>query len=137
MADTIQTYSPYLSFPFSIDTTSKAPGINDRKAHIYTQIQQVLYTQPGERVFRHDFGVGVKQLVFEPNNPGLWEMVKQRLLTSLAQALEGEVDPRSIEVSINEAQSEIDAGKLVINIQYTLTRLGVQETHTLPLTGGV
>ncbi len=35
--------------------------------HIREQIEQVLFTDPGERVFRPELGAGMRQLVFEPN----------------------------------------------------------------------
>ncbi len=36
--------------------------------HIREQIEQVLFTDPGDRVFRPEFGAGVRRLVFEPNS---------------------------------------------------------------------
>ena len=38
-----------------------------RVRHIREQIEQVLFTDPGERVFRPEFGAGVRRLVFEPS----------------------------------------------------------------------
>ena len=34
-------------------------------------IEQLLFTEPGERVNRPDFGSGLLQLVFAPNSPEL------------------------------------------------------------------
>ena len=36
--------------------------------HIRDLIEQVLFTSPGERVMRPDFGAGLLALVFEPNS---------------------------------------------------------------------
>lgn len=135
MNDKTLTYSPYLTFPFGLNEDKTAPGLSHRKAHIFEQVMQVLYTQPEERIFRQDFGIGVKQLVFEPNNEALRDLISKRLLTSLAQALEGEVDPKTIQVDFESDQSTIDAGQLVINVRYTLARLGVDEEHQIPLGG--
>jgi phage baseplate assembly protein W len=38
-------------------------------AHVRDLIEQVLFTSPGERVNRPDFGCGLLQLVFAPNSP--------------------------------------------------------------------
>ncbi|MDH5573297.1 MAG: GPW/gp25 family protein [Gammaproteobacteria bacterium] len=126
-------YSPYLTFPFGLNDDRSTPRLSQRKAHIFEQVMQVLYTQPEERVFRNGFGIGVRQLVFEPNNMALRELIRKRLLTSLAQALEGEVDPKTIQIYIDDNQSSIDEGKLIINVKYTLARLGVDEEHNIPV----
>jgi phage baseplate assembly protein W len=37
--------------------------------HIRDMVEQFLFTNPGERVNRPDFGSGLLQLVFNPNSP--------------------------------------------------------------------
>lgn len=113
---------PYLSFPLRMGDT--APQLANRSAHIRGQIEQVLFTLPGERVFRPDFGAGLKTLVFEPNDTPLWQITKRRLLASLADALQGEVDPQSIEVQVGG-----DGASLSIAIAYTLATIGQRENQ--------
>jgi uncharacterized protein len=43
----------------------------DEDDHIRDLIYQVLFTNPGERVNRPDFGCGIGQLVFMPNSDAL------------------------------------------------------------------
>ncbi|MCB1128156.1 MAG: GPW/gp25 family protein, partial [Verrucomicrobiae bacterium] len=119
---------PYLAFPFRI--TNGSPALADRSAHVRGRIEQVLFTLPGERVFRPEFGAGVKALVFEPNDTPLWQITKRRLLASLAQALQGDVEPKSIEVEITGE----DAG-LTIRIGYTLAAVGHRDTQLFQLGG--
>lgn len=60
----------YLAFPFRIDgrgQTATAPS----DEHVRDLIHQVLFTRPGERVNRPDFGCGLQQLVFMPNSDAL------------------------------------------------------------------
>jgi hypothetical protein len=45
---------------------ARAEGKDDE--HIRDLIEQVLFTSPGERVNRPDFGSGLRQLVFAPNS---------------------------------------------------------------------
>ena len=61
---------PYLDFPFRIDKRGRTTvtGEND---HIRDMIEQVLFTNPGERVNRPDFGCGLKRLLFMPNSQPL------------------------------------------------------------------
>ena len=117
---------PYLSFPFRLG--AEGPVTSDRARHVREQIEQVLFTNPGERVFRPNFGAGIGRLLFEPNASPLWQVTRQRLIASLAQALEGEVDPRTLEVEVRG-----EGERLEVSIAYTLATVGHREHHVVPL----
>ncbi len=112
----------YMKFPLEIG--ARGAVTSARRQHVREQIEQVLFTHPGERWFRPEFGIGVRALVFEPNASALWEVTKNRLLASLNEALAGEVDPRSLEVAV-----EGDGEKLLITISYMLAT--IQHTEKL------
>ena len=111
---------PYLAFPFRVGDSG--PELSDRSRHLREQIEQVLFTNPGERVFRPDFGAGVKTLIFEPNTSPLWTITRKRLIASLAEALKGEVDPRSLTIDVAGEEE-----KVFVTISYTLATLGHSE----------
>lgn len=116
----------YLKFPFSVgDDGAKT---SSRSRHVREQIEQVLFTSPKERVFRPEFGVGVRRLVFEPNNVTLRNTTVKQLNASLAEALHGEVDPRTLEISVSN-----EGEKLIIHISYVLAAINRQESHTFTL----
>lgn len=121
----------YLTFPFRI--SAAGAGNSARRDHVREQIEQVLYTSPTERWYRPEFGAGVPALVFEPNNQALWELTKKRLLASLSEALRGEVDPRTLEVQVEEAESA--DGKLAVTIAYALATINATERQTFLLGG--
>ena len=54
-------------FPFAINASSRVNATGGDEA-MRGKIIQVLFTAPGERVNRPDFGCGLFNLVFEPNN---------------------------------------------------------------------
>jgi len=54
-------------FPFSVNTAGHVNATGGDEA-IRGKIIQVLFTVPGERVNLPDFGCGLFNLVFEPNN---------------------------------------------------------------------
>jgi len=114
---------PYLAFPLRVKSNGGELAIRSR--HVRDQIEQVLFTTPGERVFRPEFGAGVRAMVFEPNANALWEVAKKRLLTSLAEALYGEVDPKSLVVDVYGEEAE-----LRIVISYTLAAIGHREEQS-------
>jgi uncharacterized protein len=110
----------YMSFPLRIGADGAATS--NRGAHVREQIEQVLFTNPGERAFRPEFGVGIRALVFEPNNAMLWDITRNRLIASLAEALRGEVDPKSLAISVEGAGEQ-----LLVVISYTLATIGHRE----------
>lgn len=114
--------APYLSFPLRIGAHGAAEA--DRASHVRQQIEQVLFTNPGERVFRPEFGAGLKQLVFEPNSSVLWEITRKRISASLAEALQGEVDPKSLRIEVDGSGE-----KLLITVSYSLAAIGHAEQH--------
>jgi hypothetical protein len=118
----------YLRFPFQIGEQGGA--ISSRHQHVREQIEQILFTNPGERWYRPDFGIGARALVFEPNSSPLWELVKKRLLATLAEALKGEVLPESLAVEVR-GENE----KLLILISYQLAALQHSEQLQFVLNG--
>jgi len=118
--------SQYLTFPFTVST--EGPKTSSRGEHVREQIEQVLFTSPKERVFRPEFGVGVRRLIFEPNNVALRSSTVKLLDASLAEALHGEVDPRTLKVEVSSEDE-----KLIIRISYILAFINRQESHTFTL----
>ena len=120
------TESQYLKFPFSVG--DDGPKTSSRSEHVREQIEQVLFTSPKERVFRPEFGVGVRRLVFEPNNVALQNTTRKQLNASLAEALYGEVHPRTLEIDVRNEDE-----KLIIHISYVLAAINKHESHTFTL----
>ncbi len=110
----------FMKFPLEISATGALTS--SRRQHIREQIEQVLFTSPGERWFRPEFGIGVRALVFEPNVSPLWTVTKKRLLASLGAALAGEVDPSTLDVNVEGVDE-----KLFITIAYTLATINHTE----------
>jgi len=55
----------HLRFPYQIDARGRTASAT--REHTRHLIEQVLFTAPGERVNRPDFGAGLLTLVFAPN----------------------------------------------------------------------
>jgi hypothetical protein len=124
----LQTRLPrtrYLTFPFRL--TATGPATSTRMDHIREQVEQVLFTSPGERVFRPELGFGARQHVFEPNAQPLWELAQTRLYGSLSEALAGEVDPKTIRVEVGPGPGRPEV--LLVKIAYTVAALQKEERH--------
>ncbi|WP_309663782.1 GPW/gp25 family protein [Tabrizicola sp.] len=115
----------YMAFPFRMEPDGAA--IATRFDHIRQQVEQVLFTSPGERVFRPEFGFGARRHVFEPNAPSLWEYSQNRLFGALSEALTGEVDPKTIRVEVGTPPGQPEV--LLVRITYTIAALQREESH--------
>ena len=58
------------NYPFRIDERGRTATVSE-ELHIRQLIEQVLFTAQGERVNRPNFGSGINELVFAPNNDEL------------------------------------------------------------------
>ena len=119
----------YMRFPFAM--TRDGAETSARADHIREEIMQVIFTSPGERVFRPEFGFGARQHVFEPNSVALWEAVRGRLQGSLAEALAGEVDPKTIRVTVGAPPGNPE--QLLVTITYVLAAIQKEESHEFRL----
>lgn len=121
----------YLKFPLRIGS---AGGETSRRIdHVREQIEQVLFTDPAERVFRPEFGAGMRRLIFEPNNEALAAVATKRLQSSLQVALQGEVDPKTLEIAVGRDPDHPE--RLIVEIGYALSAIGHQERHVFRTSG--
>jgi len=58
-----------IRYPLAIDEGLGRLAVeDDYAAHVEQMIKQVLFTNPGERINRPDFGCGLRRMVFAPNS---------------------------------------------------------------------
>jgi hypothetical protein len=117
-----------LAFPFRVGPSG--PETRSARDRVREQIEQVLFTTPGERVFRPEFGGGVKTLVFEPNNTPVWEVTRRRILAALGDTLRGEIEPASLDVRVEGTDERLE-----IVVSYRLVAVGAAELQRF-VTGG-
>lgn len=98
--------SSYLDFPLSIDGRGRAAttGIDD---HVRDMIHQVLFTNPGERVNRPDFGCGLKALLFMPNSDALASATQVLVKGALQKWLEREIQVEEVTVEAEDSQLKV------------------------------
>lgn len=103
-----------INFPFKFDNRGRTAATDDDN-HIRDMIEQVLFTSPGERVNRPDFGSGLMQLVFAPNSNELAATTQLLVQGALQQWLGDLIQVNSVQVgSIEET--------LRVKIEYTIRR---------------
>jgi uncharacterized protein len=112
----------YLDYPFQFDNTGRSAttGADD---HVRDMIYQVLFTNPGERVNRPDFGCGLLQTVFAPNSDALAAATQFLVHGALQRWL-------SEEIVVEDVTVENQEERLVVEISYMRRDTGQHETAT-------
>ena len=103
-----------IDFPFHLDTRGRTAATGEEE-HVRDLIEQVLFTAPGERVMRPDFGSGLLGLVFEPGGPELVATTQHLVQGALQQELGHLIAVDSVEVSQ-------DDGALTVSVSYVVLR---------------
>src|SRR5690348_4363217 len=111
-----------IDYPFHFDTRGRTAGTDDDD-HIRDLIEQLLFTSPGERVNRPDFGTGLLQMIFAPNSPELAAALQFTVQAALQQWLGDLIQVQELEVESNDAT-------LRVTLNYVVLRTGEQRTET-------
>lgn len=117
----------YLSFPFTVGGDGHTSRSTD-ELHLRGLIHQVLFTRPGERVNRPDFGCGVDQLVFAGNSGELAGATQFLIHGALTRWLDGLIEVGGVEVEAVDA-------RLTITVRYTSRRTGEGREERFPVPG--
>ena len=91
-----------IDFPFDFDSRGRTATTDDND-HIRDMIEEVLFTNPGERVNRPDFGSGLLQMVFAPNSTELASALQFTTQAALQRYLGDLIDLQLLEVTAYDA----------------------------------
>jgi len=91
----------YLDYPLHVDGRGRIAA-TDEEEHIRDLIEQVLFTNPGERVNLPDFGCGLKQKVFDPNSDVLATATQFTVSHALQKWLGDLITVQSVDVRAQE-----------------------------------
>jgi uncharacterized protein len=118
-----------IHYPFSFD-----PGLGrlaeetNYARHIEQLIYQIIFTAPGERINRPDFGCGIRRLVFAPNDPVAASLAQVTIFQALTRWLGDAIDVQDVKAAAIDERLEIrlayslKAGRerRYLNLQFTL-----------------
>jgi len=103
-----------IDYPFAIDGGFGQLSLQtDYAEHVEQLMKQLLFTNPGERINRPDFGCGIRRMVFAPNSTESASLAQVTIFQALETWLSPVIKVENVEVA---AQDEI----LSIKIQYLL-----------------
>jgi len=117
-----------VDFPFGFDHSGRTAGA-DGDDHLRDLIAQVLFTAPGERVMRPDFGSGLLALTFEPNSVAL-AATTQALVQGALQHWLGHL------IAVEAVEVVGDDGELHVSVRYVALRSQQRRLDTFTAPAG-
>jgi uncharacterized protein len=123
-------FTPFTSIqhPFGVDLGRGRLAEEENYAkHIEQMMFQVLFTAPGERIDRPDFGCGVKRLVFAANSEVSAALAQVTVFQALTRWL-------GAAITVNDVKALAIEERLEISIAYTLKARGERRYLNLEVT---
>ena len=101
-----------IAFPFQVDRRGRTAesGYDD---HVREMIEQLLFTSPGERVMRPDYGCGLLDLVFSPNSPELASALTLSVQAALQRWLGDVIEIYALTVTSSDSTVQVDLSYLI------------------------
>jgi phage baseplate assembly protein W len=116
-----------LHYPYQFDGRGWT-AVASEEEWIRGLIEQVLFTAPGERVMRPDFGSGLMQLVFAPNSTELAATTQFLVQAALQQYLGNLIALEAVEV-------EAEDSTLRVTVRYAIVRTQTRQVSSFERAG--
>lgn len=110
-----------IDFPYRTNRQGRT-AVTDYENHIRDLVEQLIFTAPGERVNRPDFGSGLQQLVFAPNSTELAATLQYLVQSNLQQWLGTLIAVEAVDVSAEDS-------RLTVAIRYRILRTQALQTE--------
>lgn len=113
------TYGRGVAFPPKLAPGGAGLAMAEGPDYVRQSVQIILTTEPGERPGRPEFGAGLGRFLGEPNAPGTWRLIRDRVERALAD-WEPRVRVEGVEVGPDPA----DPGAAAVAVVYRLVATG-------------
>ncbi len=117
-----------LDFPYAFDARGRTREA-DLPRYVRGLIEQLIFTAPGERVMRPDFGSGVYRMLFAGNGPELAGAAQFLIQSALTRWLAGLIE---VEAVTAESRDSV----LLVEVRYRLLASGETRTEQFTVPGG-
>jgi phage baseplate assembly protein W len=116
-----------IDFPFHFNSHGRTASTDDND-HVRDMIEELLFTNPGERVNRPEFGSGLLQMVFAPNSTELAAALQFTTQSALQRYLGDLIDLKQVEVTANDATLNVVVKYVIRQTQEGQTETFVRQT---------
>jgi phage baseplate assembly protein W len=101
-----------IDFPYDVDARGRT-ATTTHADHVRDLIEQLLFTSPGERVNRPDFGAGLLDLVFAPNSPEVAATLQTTAQAALEHYLGDLITIEALSVTAEDATLRVELAYLL------------------------
>lgn len=116
-----------IDFPFAIDGRGRTATTGEAD-HVRDMIEQLLFTRPGERVNRPDFGAGLMHQVFAFASPEAATALEFTTRAALQRYLGDVIEVQKLDVTAIDASLQVE-------IHYLIRSTGERPVQTFVLGG--
>jgi phage baseplate assembly protein W len=116
-----------IDYPFHFDLRGRTADTS-MEDHVRDMIEEVLFTAPGERVNRPDFGAGLLRMVFQPTSPEIAAALQFSIRAALQRWLGDLIEPQDVDVVSQDST-------LNVTVRYVVRRTGQSQTQTFQRRG--
>ncbi len=109
--------------PLSLDSENGFALTKTLKTNIKQNLKMLILTNPGERIFVPNFGVGVRNFLFES--------IGQETFLAIDSKIREQASLYMSFLNIERVQfmqSDVDSSKINIKVTYTVPRVGLTDT---------
>lgn len=103
----------HLSFPFRVGSDGRTAQVASLEEHVRDELIQLILTNPGERAFLPEFGVGVRRLIFENITDTTAAMTKAMLTQAISRWL-------GQRIALEELIVEVDNNTIAVDLSYRI-----------------
>ncbi len=95
-------------YPIGIDAGMGRVAVEkDYARHVEQMMLQLLFTNPGERINRPEFGCGLRRMVFAPNSDVTASLTQVTIYEALSTLLGQLIDVQDVKVQAKEEVLEV------------------------------
>jgi Bacteriophage baseplate protein W len=120
--------SGHIGFPLRLDGNGRT-RLADEEEYLRGLVEQVLFTRPGERVNRPDFGTGIDALVFAPTGDEFAHATQSLVQGALQQFLGDLIRVEQVSVTVRDTTLEV-------TVVYSPLRGPGEQSRTIVVSGG-
>ncbi len=126
-----------VKLPLFIDSVDGAYALSKDMEELAQQnLKTIILTSPGERIMTPDFGVGIRDYLFEQNTPGIQEAIRVAIQQQVAKYAPYIVIEDLVVSSpnvIGALPNEKDQTRINIFIQFRVPGANITSNLTIPL----
>jgi len=118
-------YAP--SLPLTQSPSDGFDNLQELRAVVLQNLKMVVLTAPGERIMDPEFGVGLRNYLFEQNSAATYSRIKTRI-SRQAETYLPYIDILDVEFLFEGDNKILASNSLLIKIKFFIRPLGANET---------